>query len=237
MSNSIGLVRCCSGMPWSWISTNRLSAPEDVLEPSGGLDRPLLVASHQVLEHVAAEAASGGDDPLAVLLEDLPVDPGLVVVALHEGPAGELDQVLVAGLVLGQRGEVVVELLAALGVAAGVVDASAPARLLEPRVVRHVELVAQDRLDAVVLARLVEGQVPYMLPWSVMPMAGWPSAAAAATTSSTRAAPSSIEYSVCTCRWVNESPTGDLDCGSGWPSTAGPQGSSPVVDESHGCDS
>ena len=43
-----------------------------------------------------------------------------------------------------------------------------------------------------------------MLPWSVMPSAGWPSAAAAATTSPIRAAPSSIENSVCTCRWVNE---------------------------------
>ena len=36
-----------------------------------------------------------------------------------------------------------------------------------------------------------------MLPWSVMPIAGWPSATAAATTSPIRAAPSSIENSVC----------------------------------------
>ena len=43
-----------------------------------------------------------------------------------------------------------------------------------------------------------------MLPWSVMPTAGWPSAAAVATTSSIRAAPSSIEYSVCRCRWTND---------------------------------
>ena len=43
-----------------------------------------------------------------------------------------------------------------------------------------------------------------MLPWSVMPMAGWPSAAAAPTTSPIRDAPSSIEYSVWTCRWVND---------------------------------
>ncbi len=43
-----------------------------------------------------------------------------------------------------------------------------------------------------------------MLPWSVMPTAGWPSAAAVATTSPIRAAPSSIEYSVCRCRWTNE---------------------------------
>ena len=46
-----------------------------------------------------------------------------------------------------------------------------------------------------------------MLPWSVMPMAGWPSAAAAATTSSIRAAPSSMEYSVWTWRWAKLSPT------------------------------
>ena len=39
-----------------------------------------------------------------------------------------------------------------------------------------------------------------MLPWSVIPTAGWPSAAAAATSESTRLAPSSIEYSVCTWR-------------------------------------
>ena len=41
-----------------------------------------------------------------------------------------------------------------------------------------------------------------MFPWSVIPRAGWPSAAAAATTSAMRAAPSSIEYSVCTWRCV-----------------------------------
>ena len=36
-----------------------------------------------------------------------------------------------------------------------------------------------------------------MLPWSVIPIAGWPSATARAMTSGTRAAPSSIENSVC----------------------------------------
>src|SRR4051812_9375462 len=46
-----------------------------------------------------------------------------------------------------------------------------------------------------------------MLPWSVMPRAGCSSAAAAATTSSTRDAPSSIENSVCTWRWAKLSGT------------------------------
>src|SRR4051794_40171603 len=45
-----------------------------------------------------------------------------------------------------------------------------------------------------------------MFPWSVMPMAGCPSAAAAAMTSLTRAAPSSIENSVWRWRCAIESP-------------------------------
>ncbi|GAA4353153.1 hypothetical protein GCM10023145_19310 [Angustibacter luteus] len=36
--------------------------------------------------------------------------------------------------------------------------------------------------------------------------AGIPCRAASAIRSSIRAAPSSIEYSVCTCRWANEGP-------------------------------
>src|SRR6516165_9865805 len=43
-----------------------------------------------------------------------------------------------------------------------------------------------------------------MFPWSVMPSAGWPSATAAATSSPTRAAPSSMENSVWVCRCVND---------------------------------
>src|SRR4029077_9826007 len=69
-----------------------------------------------------------------------------------------------------------------------------------------------------------------MFPWSVVPTAGWPSEAAAATTSPIRDAPSSIEYSVWRCRWTNESVRAPP---SGRPST-GPVDR--VVDESHECD-
>ena len=123
-------------------------APEDVLQPAGLLQRALLVALQQRLQDVAAEAAGGGDEALVVLREQLPVEARLVVVALEEGPAGELDQVAVADVVLGQQREVVVELLAALGVAAGVVDAAPAGRALAAVVVGHVGLGADDRLDA-----------------------------------------------------------------------------------------
>ena len=97
---------------------------------------------------MAAQATGRDDDPLGVLGEEVPVDPGLVVVALEVGARGQLDEVAVAGLVLGQRGEVVVELLAALGVAAGVVDAAPPGGALEAGVVRHVQLGADHGGDA-----------------------------------------------------------------------------------------
>src|SRR5476651_2046574 len=69
-----------------------------------------------------------------------------------------------------------------------------------------------------------------MLPWSVMPTAGCPSAAAAATTSPIRDAPSSIEYSVWRCRWTNESDRAPPSVQS---STAPVDR---VVDVSHECD-
>ena len=47
-----------------------------------------------------------------------------------------------------------------------------------------------------------------MFPWSVIPRAVWPSVTAASTRSPTRAAPSSIENSEWTWRWVKPPVTG-----------------------------
>ena len=85
---------------------------EDLLQPSRLLERTLVVALEQRLQHVSTETSGGGDQTLVVLLEQLPVHPRLVVVALEERQARQLDQVAVAGLVLGQQREVVVELAA-----------------------------------------------------------------------------------------------------------------------------
>src|SRR5918994_3938004 len=59
---------------------------------------------------------------------------------------------------------------------------------------------------------------PNTLPWSVMATAGIPSPFAAWMSSPTRAAPSSIEYSLCTCRWTKESAATGLLIGvlRGW---------------------
>jgi len=129
---------------------------EDLLQPPCLLHGALLVALHQCLQDVATQAPGGGDQAVVVLLEQLPVHARLVVVALQERQAGQLDEVAVPLVVLGQQGEVVVQLLATLGVAARVVDPAATCRALVAAVVGHVGLGADDRLHALLAALLEE---------------------------------------------------------------------------------
>ena len=74
---------------------------------------------------MSAETPGGGDEAGRVLLEKFPVDAWLVVVTLEEGEAGELDEVLVPDVVLGQKSEVVVLLAAAFVTSAVVVETPA----------------------------------------------------------------------------------------------------------------
>ncbi len=101
-------------------------ASKDVLQATGLLQRRVEALVHQRLQHMATQAAGGGDHALGVLRQQLPVEPWLVVVPLEERLGTQLDEVLVAGEVLGQQREVVVELPAALNLAAGVVHPTSP---------------------------------------------------------------------------------------------------------------
>ncbi len=58
------------------------------------------------------------------------------------------------------------------------------------------------------VALFQKSYAPYMFPWSVMAIAAMPSASHWRNMSFSRAAPSSIEYSVCTCRCANDFPAG-----------------------------
>ncbi len=113
-------------------------APEDLRQPvevGGGVLRTALLERPA---DPAGEAAGERHDPVRVRLEVPPVDPRLVVVALEVGGRGELDQVPVALVRLGQQGQVRVALLLARGVVA------------------DVDLAADQRLDAGLLGLLVE---------------------------------------------------------------------------------
>src|SRR3954453_14605160 len=64
-------------------------------------------------------------------------------------------------------------------------------------------------------AALNSSTEPFITPWSVRPMAGWPSSAARAARASILQAPSSSEYSEWTCRWAQAGVLTDLDTVAG----------------------
>ncbi len=139
-------------------------APKDVLEPSRppfGLRR---IVRQQGLEDHPAQTSGRGDESGVMAFEQLPVEPGLVVVALEVGRRGQLHQVAVPLDGLGQQGQVVVELLPTLDVAPCVVDSPPPHRALVARLPGHVGLGADDRDDPLVAAGLVEVQDPVHVP-------------------------------------------------------------------------
>ncbi len=88
-------------------------------------------------------AARGADQPFGVRRQKVVVDAGIIVEALQLRRGGDLEQVLVAGLVLGQQQQVIGGPVQ-LGVA--VLHAAR----------RHVGFQPDDRLDAGFFGRLVE---------------------------------------------------------------------------------
>ena len=113
-------------------------AAEDLPEP---VELRVRVGGAVLLERLAdaaREAAREGDQTLAVGLQQLPVDPRLVVVALEVAERRELDQVRVADVVAGEQRQVRIALL------------------LGAPVVGDVHLAADDRLDAGSLRGLPE---------------------------------------------------------------------------------
>ena len=133
---------------------------EDLLEAGRFQAGVVVVVAHEGLQHVAPEAACGGNQALGMIRQHVPVHPGLVVVALQKRTAGHLNEVPVPGVILGQQGEVVHEFAAAVGLATGIVYPPPPRRPLEPGVVSHVGLSAQDGLNPSFTTRPVEIQDP-----------------------------------------------------------------------------
>ena len=95
-----------------------------------------------------------------VLLEQLEVRSRLVVVAAQKRLTGDLDEVLVADVVLCEQDRVVIELLAGACAAARVIGAAGAIGAFGARLVCQVDLASDDRLDPGVAAALVELEDP-----------------------------------------------------------------------------
>src|SRR4030095_10319837 len=118
---------------------------EDLLVPAGGVAGPERVAGAQESRDLGVEAPGQDEKPVGVLGQELAIDAGLVVEALQVRLRHELDEILVARAVPHEDGQVVGALVTAV--------LGAPL-LAAPR--RHVELAAEDRLDAGLLGSEVE---------------------------------------------------------------------------------
>ncbi len=125
---------------------------EDLAELADHPQRLRLVAVAQRHPHLAGETPGEADDAGVVPLQDLLVDARAVVEALGVAEGHQLHQVVVALVVGGEQGEMVVGLADAGGIP---VEAA-------PR--GHVDLAAQDGLQALVPAGVVEGHRPEHVP-------------------------------------------------------------------------
>ena len=111
-----------------------VAGAEDVPIGRGRLAGALRLLRAEPRRHLALQAGAQADEPLRVPGQQLLVDPRLVVEPLRVAGGDQLDEVVVAGEVLGEEHEVVVGLpgrAAPLATAAG----------------RDVDLAAEDRLD------------------------------------------------------------------------------------------
>ena len=121
--------------------------PEHGFEPPGKGIGFLIPVVEQVLGDIPGQAGGEAHKALTMLGKQIVVDAGFVVEAVDESLGGQIHEVLIANLVLGQEDEVGV-----LPVRLAVLGHIAPGR--------HIGLDAQDRLDALLFALPIEVDDP-----------------------------------------------------------------------------
>ena len=134
----------------------KIVSTKDVLKPCCFFKRTAFIAVHERLQHLATKTSTRDDETFVMLFEQLPIDFGLHVITLEKGTTRELNEIFVTNRTLGQCGQVVIRLAAALGFATGIVHTPAPSRSFGSVVVGLVELRADNRLDPNLFCRLVE---------------------------------------------------------------------------------
>ena len=107
---------------------------EEVLVPLDGFFRLVQAVGHDFLGHLAAQAGGADNEALVVLLQVVAVGAGAHILADGPRAGHQLDEVVVAFLVLGQDNKVPAALVL-------------PAFLLVHGAVGHVHLAADDGLE------------------------------------------------------------------------------------------
>ena len=115
---------------------------EGLLEPVNRLARLGQLVLQDGLGNLAGQAAGKRDEAVLVRGEQFLVDARLVIIALQMRGGGELDEVFVAGFVLREQHEMVVNIAPA---AVGFLFVTAAGR--------DIHLAADDGLDALVRGR------------------------------------------------------------------------------------
>ena len=119
-----------------------IALAEQFLIPQGRGLCPLVVSRQNGLRDLACEAGRQADKPLMILLKKLLIYTRLGIKALHEGSGHHLDEVLIACLILAEQDKMVV--------AVDFVD------FIEAGAGGHIDLTADNRLDACLFCGLIE---------------------------------------------------------------------------------
>ena len=106
--------------------------------------RGLVIAVDQRLRDLARETAGEANEPLRVLVQQRPVDPGADVIALGEAGAHQIAEVPVAGLVAAEQDQMGVFVLRA-------------GQAVKAALGRHIDLAADDGLDPLGKAGFIKG--------------------------------------------------------------------------------
>src|SRR5829696_8855003 len=77
--------------------------------------RRVHVTELQIVKHASVESARKGDESLLALSQQILVDPRLIVEPLRERLRGEVDEILITGVILRQEYKVVVRAIRSLG--------------------------------------------------------------------------------------------------------------------------
>ena len=110
--------------------------PENLPVLQCRLFRFIIQALDDISLYLSGQAGAQSDDPGMIFTQQLLVHTGPVIIPVHKSPGHDLRQIGIAFIVLGQKHEMIVPVFPACHLT------------VKPGVRGHIDLTAQDRIDA-----------------------------------------------------------------------------------------